>query len=70
MTALSSLQTKSAGYGCKTVRYDPRKSDDDDFSGSFNIVKPGVYDRKPDHGEHPDSYASVKKKQESVRSRS
>lgn len=53
----------------KTVRYDPRKSDDDDFSGSFNIVKPGVYDRKPDHGEHPDSYASVKKKkQESVRS--
>ena len=35
---------------------------DDDFSGSFNIVKPGVYDRKPDHGEHPDSYASVKKR--------
>ena len=38
------------------------KSDDDDFSGSFNIVKPGVYDRKPDHGEHPDSYASAKKR--------
>lgn len=28
----------------------------------LNIVKPGVYDRKPDHGEHPDSYASVKKR--------